>query len=141
MKGSKEQAVLLGSNKYSVLLNDEPVPSSIYTLSLINKELRKTIQLSVIIVGKNKQAATTAMVDSGASTIFLNKKFVEEYDVCTTELPRPIMLRNTDNSDNAIGQITYEAHLNLKIEEHEEEIVIAIADIGDNDLILGVDWL
>lgn len=79
------------------------------------------------------------MVDSGASTIFLNKKFVEDNDVVTTELPKPIPLRNADNTANAIGQITHEAHLTLKIGEHEEEIVAAIADIGDDDLILGVD--
>lgn len=131
----------LGSNKFSVLSNDELAPSSIYTLSLINKELHKTIQLPVIIVGRNKQVATTVMVDSGALTIFLNKKFMEEYDVYTTKLPRPIMLRNANNSDNAIGQITHEAHLRLKIGEHEKEIVAVIADIGDNNLILGVDWL
>ena len=81
------------------------------------------------------------MLDSGASTTFLSEAFVRRHKVTTTRLPAPIPLYNADGSNNAIGQITQEAHLVMQIGTHQERIVAAVANTGGDDLILGVDWL
>ena len=40
---------------------------------------------------------------------------------------------------NAIGMITHEADIGLRIGSHEEIATFAVADIGDDDIILGID--
>ena len=42
---------------------------------------------------------------------------------------------------NAIGMITHEVDIGLCIGSHEEIATFAVADIGDDDIILGIDWL
>ena len=71
------------------------------------------------------------MLDSGASTIFLNSAFVKRHSVKVSTLPKSILLRNADGSPNAIGHITHEARLRMRVGEHEEEIVAAVADTGE----------
>ena len=81
------------------------------------------------------------MLDSGASTTFLSETFAKRHRVATTPLTTPIALYNADGSANAIGQITHEAHLIMRIGMHQECIIAAVANTGGDDLILGVDWL
>lgn len=110
-------------------------------LSVIKKDLRIHLNLPVILMGQSQSATTRAMLDSGASTIFLSEAFVRCHNVITTRLPSPIPLRNADGSCNAIGEITKEAHLTMRVGTHQEKIVAAIANTGEDDLILGIDWL
>ena len=86
-------------------------------------------------------APATAMIDSGVTTIFINKWYVVKKNIRQYPLERPILLRNADNSANAIGQLTHTVRLKMKMEDHIEDIVAHVADIGDDDVIIGVDWL
>ena len=81
------------------------------------------------------------MLDSGASTIFLSSNFVKRHKVKPQALNAPIRLQNADGSPNAIGQITHEARLSMQIGGHKEDIVASVANTGDDELIIGVDWL
>ena len=107
-----------------------PCPSSIvhlsskrnHYLSVIKKDLRIHLNLPVTIQGWNRSATTRAMLDSGASTTFLSETFAKRHRVATTPLTTPIALYNADGSVNAIGQITHEAHLIMRIRTHQERI-------------------
>ena len=92
-------------------------------------------------MGRNRSAATRALLDSGASTIFISSAFVKKHNITLTRLPQPIPLSNADGSQNAIGLITHEAVLRMAIGDHQEEIRAAVANTGEDELILGVDWL
>ena len=81
------------------------------------------------------------MIDSGASTSFLNWRFVKRNNVTTKKLTTPIPLRNADDSKNAMGAITHTAQLQLIIGQHCETINFAITDIGTDEVIMGIDWL
>ena len=108
-------------------------------LSTINKDLRVHLNLPVTLVGRNRSAATRALLDSGASTIFISSAFVKKHNITLTRLPQPIPLSNADGSQNAIGLITHEAVLQMAIGDHQEEIRAAVANTGEDELILGVD--
>ncbi|OAX30572.1 hypothetical protein K503DRAFT_659420, partial [Rhizopogon vinicolor AM-OR11-026] len=71
--------------------------------------------------GKNRKADIKALVDSGASTLFLSRRFVEEHSVSTRKLLRAIPVRNIDGTLNADGSMTHYATLKMKIAEHEEQ--------------------
>ena len=82
------------------------------------------------------------MVDSGATTTFINKKFIEKNRVRTRKLCRPIQLYNIDRSENAIGRITEVFVTRVEIgKNHQERVVFSVADIGPQDAIIRIDWL
>ena len=129
-------------NRFGILPNDVSVPNvQCYTISAIPRELRQHFCIPVRLTGRNRSLMTQAMVDSGANTIFLNDSFVRRHHVKTEPLPKPVRLTNADGSANAIGMITEEAVLHLTVGEHTEKIRAAVASIGHDDLIIGIDWL
>ena len=49
---------------------------------------------------------TRAMLDSGATGLFINKRYVERLHIPTTRLTQQLPLYNIDGSNNAAGTIT-----------------------------------
>ena len=76
------------------------------TISEIDSDSEHLL-IPVTLIGRNRQKEVTAMVDSGASTIFLSKDFVERNRVKTIPLPKTIPLYNIDGSWNKMGDITH----------------------------------
>jgi hypothetical protein len=107
----------------------------------MNNNLQTSLNMEVILKGKNRKATIKALLDSGASTTFLSPRFVQYHNVTTTLLSKPIPLHNADNSSNAISLITRKAELMMICGDHEEDMVAYMADTGDDDMIIGVEWL
>ena len=98
--------------------------------------------IDVTLIGKNRSKKTTAMIDSGASTLFISKRFVQENQVQAQELAHAIPLYNIDGSPNKMGNITHIAELGMCIGNHHEPAAIfTVANIGTEDVIIGIDWL
>ena len=112
-----------------------------FTISTIDRRLRRHLVFPVTISDGKTTLKAKAMLDSGASSIFINESFVRKHGIRTQELEHPIMLRNADNSTNAIGYITREASLRFEVNGHVEELRAAVANIGDDEVIVGIDWL
>ncbi|KAF9796506.1 hypothetical protein IEO21_10991 [Rhodonia placenta] len=81
------------------------------------------------------------MVDSGATTKFINKRFITENRVRTRKLKEPIPLYNIDGTLNKDGSISEVAVLQMQIGDHVEKTVFTVTDIGPEDVIVGLDWL
>jgi hypothetical protein len=88
------------------------------------------LNLLVTLSGQNRSAVTCALLDSGASTIFINSAFVKKHNITLARLNEPIPLKNADGFQNLIGQITHEARLHMHIGEHQEEIVTKVQGIA-----------
>jgi hypothetical protein len=102
---------------------------------------RRHLHIPVTLKGQRQTKDIAAMVDSGASTAFLSKRFVETHLVRTRELSQPVVLLNIDGTPNRAGSITHTATLNLKIGDHEEMIEFVVTDLGPEDVVLGIEWL
>ncbi|KAJ8581507.1 hypothetical protein M405DRAFT_684592, partial [Rhizopogon salebrosus TDB-379] len=72
--------------------------------------------------GKNKEAEVKALVDSGASSLFISERFVKEKQVQTRQLRRALPVRNIDGTYNKARSIKSYTELGLKIGDHEEEV-------------------
>ena len=81
------------------------------------------------------------MVDSGATTKFLNRRFMKDNKVTTRKLKKPIPLYNIDGSENRDGTVSEVAVLDMTIGTHRESVVFIVTDIGEEDVIIGLDWL
>ncbi|VDC04626.1 unnamed protein product [Peniophora sp. CBMAI 1063] len=81
------------------------------------------------------------MLDSGASSPFINSRFALEQKLTLTRKKSPLRLRTIDNSPIKSGLVTHEVSLQMSIGEHSERITCDVADIGDDNIILGISWL
>ncbi|GLB43895.1 putative retrotransposable element tf2 155 kda protein type 1-like [Lyophyllum shimeji] len=60
-----------------------------------------------------------ALLDSGASRLFLHIRFVREHGITTRTLSRPIPVKNVDGTANAAGAITKVVDLVLRYNGHD----------------------
>lgn len=129
------------SNRFSVLAslptNVIYAPPSIYEVPTKSEHFHIPITLG----GRHKSKEVTAMIDSGASTLFINKKFIEKHGVKTQKLKQPIAVYNIDGTPNRAGFITEMAVLTMTVGEHKEKSVFTVTDIGPENVIIGIDWL
>jgi len=61
-----------------------------------------------------------ALLNSRATGLFADKKFVEKWRFKKKKLARPIQIRNVDGTDNSGGMVTYEIEYNLYYKGHIE---------------------
>ncbi|GLB45865.1 putative retrotransposable element tf2 155 kda protein type 1-like [Lyophyllum shimeji] len=104
---------------------------------------RNSLILGVEVVTTDTQEilGLKALLDSGASGLFLHIRFVREHGITTRTLSRPIPVKNVDGTANAAGAITEVVDLVLRYNGHSERVVFAVTDLGEQDMILGYTWL
>lgn len=82
-----------------------------------------------------------AMLDSGATGLFINKRYADRLHIPVQRLQQQLPLYNIDGSDNRAGTITHFARLRLEVGQHDKEWDFLITDLGPEDVILGLPWL
>ena len=103
-----------------------------------------SLQIETMLIGKNRKAATQALVDSGATGIFMHPRFVEAHQIIMHKTPVPIPVSTVQNTQFKGGPITRFAKLQLQVLGkkgglHTESARLYIAEIGKEDVILGTD--
>ena len=82
-------------------------PPAIYVLSNHSpRSLNLTVKLTTLT--SLASVSVSALLDSGATGIFVSPEFVRRHKLETTPLPRPIPVRNVDGTPNENGAITEE---------------------------------
>ena len=82
-----------------------------------------------------------ALLDSGATGIFMDKEFAEEQGFKLVKLDKPVEVKNVDRTDNNGGRIGYEIECNIYFEKHVERIRVDICKLERTKVILGMPWL
>jgi len=96
----------------------------------------------VILSEGNWEKATSAMIDSGATALFLSHQFAEKHHLEQHKLDVEILVQNIDGTLNRKETITHYAKLRLQMGEGEpEDQEFLITDIGPEDIILRLPWL
>jgi hypothetical protein len=78
------------------------------------------------------------MIDSGATALFVSKRFVQHHQIICSPLPNTIALHNIDGSKNKAGSLTHFARLTLTIGSWNEPTDFLVTDLGPEDIILGL---
>ena len=71
----------------------------------------------------------------------MDKMFAKEKDLLIHKLLIPIPVYNTDGTLNDRGSISEFALLELQIEEHKEQIAMALSNLSTHNIFLRHDWL
>ncbi|KAF8824205.1 hypothetical protein HHX47_DHR8000208 [Lentinula edodes] len=111
---------------------------------LLTRELNSTsphFQIHARLRGRNHSITTAAMVDCGATALFLNQDFATRNCIRCAPLHKPIDVFNIDGTPNRAGRITHFAHLALTVDSQERWMDFLITNLGGEDIILGLPWL
>jgi hypothetical protein len=88
-----------------------------------------------------KKVQLEALVDSGATTTFINKRLVKSNNLLTHKLASLFNVINADGTSNKSEQITDAIRCYLEIETHKSKNQILVTDLGSKDMILGMSFL
>ena len=99
------------------------------------------IYFPIKLIRGKKTIRTRALFDTGATSNFLSPRLVKKCRIPTRKLPKRIELTNMDETRNKGGFITEEAVLHMRIQGHEQTARFLIADLGNDDAVLGISWI
>ena len=85
--------------------------------------------------------AVRALLDSGATGLFMDTTFAKEKGFKMEKLKRPLLVRNVDGTVNAGGAITHQVECNMFFKGHVERARMDVYNLGKTELILGIPWL
>ena len=106
------------------------------------KPLREVqIEVGVEKLDMYKGVSVKALLDSGATGLFADRKFMEKQEFKNKKLARPIQIRNIDRIDNNGGIVTCEIECNLYYKGHIEQVKMDVCNLERTKVILGMPWL
>ena len=88
----------------------------------------------------NTDTTGSAMIDSGASTQFIDLDFAVKNNLPLTLKPKPETLIVVDGRE-AKNQLIHTGTLDLTIDQHLETLTIQVAKLAGWNMILGKTWL
>jgi len=92
-------------------------------------------------VDTHKGITVDALLDSGATGLFMNKEFVEKNGFKMERLERPVKVMNVDGMHNKGGDITHEVMCNIYYKGHRKRARFDVCNLGRTEVILGMPWL
>ena len=88
-----------------------------------------------------QKAQTEALVDSGATTNFIDKEYVVKHNLVTDKLPRPLEVRNADGTPNVAGRITTYIRAYVALGDHKSKMLFYVTELGNKDMMIGHTFL
>ena len=85
--------------------------------------------------------AVKALLDSGATGLFMNTTFAKEKGFRMERLKKPLAVKNVDGTANVGGAITHQVECNMFFKGHVERVRMDVCNLGKTELILGMPWL
>ena len=98
------------------------------------------MQIPAILRSASSMAEEKVLLDSGATTNFLDQRTVKRLRLKTQKLPKPHPVRNVDGTSNSAGQLTHYIDLQVKQNGKEETLRFFITNLGEDRLLLGFPW-
>ena len=106
------------------------------------KMLREVwLNIGVEKVDTHEGIMIKALLDSGATGIFMDRQTAARHGFKLQKLERPLVVRNVDGTNNSGGAITHQVECNVFYKGHIERMRMDVCDLGKTEVILGMPWL
>jgi hypothetical protein len=102
---------------------------------------RKSIKISLLLHTKQKQAIIKALLNLGATKCFIHPKVVKQLQIKKVKLPKPRKVKNVDRTLNQSGEVTKGVILVIKHNGKPQKHLFYVANIGEDNIILGYPFL
>ena len=80
--------------------------------------------------------AVRALLDSGATGLFIDTTFAQEKGFKMEKLKKPLLVRNVDGMVNAGGAITHQVEYNMFFKGYVERARMDVCNLGKTEVIL-----
>ena len=94
-----------------------------------------------ILTNDSREFHVMTLLDSRCTGSSIDCAFVLEQGVNTHKLPQPIPVYNADSTHNSASQIEEFVLIELKVQDHLEQITLMVTNLGTNTIFLGHNWL
>jgi transposase InsO family protein len=115
------------------------LPPHLTINAMESRQLRLEVEIKT--TDDERTFRVAALLDCGASGMFIDRGYVDRNSIPTRKLQRPIPVLNVDGTPNEAGAIKEVVSLVLQYKEHTERALFAVTSLGMQDLILGLPWL
>ena len=115
-------------------------PSHILIRSISNRNSTE-LEIQLESISSHHPMAVTALLDSGATGLFIDADFVHAKNLTVKSLPRSIPVYNIDGSLNQHGSVKETVDLILRYQDHTERATFHVTALGGVPVILGHPWL
>ena len=88
-----------------------------------------------------KGVAVKALLNSGATGLFIDTTFTREKGFKMEKLKNPLLVRNVNGTVNAGGAITHQVECNMFFKGHVERVRMNVCNLGKIEVILEMLWL
>jgi len=92
-------------------------------------------------VDTHEGVTVDALLDSGATGLFMDKGFMEKNGLKMERLERPVKVMNANGTHNSGGDITHEVVCNVCYKGYREKARFDVCSLGRTEVILGMPWL
>jgi len=99
------------------------------------------LRIEVKTVDTGERLTVTGLLDSGATTCFIDEEFVKQNRLNSVPLPIQVPIYNVNRSKNAKGTIKATVDLIITVQGHMEWTRFSVCGLGKIPLILGETWL
>jgi len=96
------------------------------------------LNIGIERIDTHEGVAVKALLDSGATGMFMDKKMAAKHGFRLQKLERPVAVRNVDGINNSGGAITHQVEVNMYYKNHVERMRMDVCDLGKTDVILGI---
>jgi len=79
-----------------------------------------------------------ALLDSGATGMFMDRQTAARHGFKLQKLERPIAVRNVDGTNNSGGTITYQVECNVFYKGHMERMRMDVCDLEKTEVIFRI---
>jgi len=121
-------------------------PESIVREGDSQREVRRTfkmlrevwLNIGVEKLDTHEGITIKALLDSGATGMFIDKRIVARHGFKLQKLERPIMVRNVNGTNNSRGAITHQVEVNVYYKGHVKRMRMDVCNLGKIEVILGM---
>jgi len=108
----------------------------------IFKMLRKVwLNIGIEKIDIYKGIMVKALLDSGTTGMFMDRKIAAKHGFKLQNLERPVMVRNVNGTNNSTGTISHQIEVNIYYKNHVKRMKIDVCNLEKTDIILEMPWL
>ena len=122
-------------NKFNCTNTTERVRDVRHTLQLLREVWMK---VGLEKLENHKGIAVRALLDNGATGLFMNTTFAQEKGFKMEKLKKFLLVRNVDRTVNAEGAITYQVECNIFFKGYVERARMDVYNLGKIEVILEI---
>jgi len=99
------------------------------------------LNIGVEKVDIHEGVTVKALLDSGTTEMFMNKRMAARHGFRLQKLERLVIVRNVDGMNNSREAITHQMEVNVYYKNYIKRMRMNICDLGRMNMILGMLWL